>query len=229
MTVIGHFVYNESMIKALAPRVFERHVIPEGTDWTLYHHLIVTQDANVFIDAGLGPRGMIELALYADPSKPHWLIYTHHHFDHVWGADALRFNRIIAAESFNNRLLEDFGRSLAYFKSIQDGPAACVFADTLIQYKTLMGELVLIPAPGHTSDGLMVYVPALGYLFTGDNLPDHGKGPLPELEDPIAYRNTLEIIHRTQAHTLIGSHDEPRPVTDAAILMKALNSSETIG
>ena len=56
MTVIGHFVYNESMIKALAPRVFERHVIPEGTDWTLYHHLIVTQDANVFIDAGLGPQ-----------------------------------------------------------------------------------------------------------------------------------------------------------------------------
>ena len=229
MTVSGHFVYNGAMIKALAPNVFERHVIPEGSDWTLYHHLVVTREANVFIDAGLGPRGVLELALYADPSKPHWLIYTHHHFDHVWGADALRFSRIIAAETFNERLSEDFDRSLAYYKSIQEGPAACIYADTVIQYRTLMGELVLIPAPGHSSDGLMVHVPSLGFLFTGDNLPDHGKGPLPELEDPVAYRATLEAMGRTQAHTLIGAHDDPRPATDAAILLKALNFVETIG
>lgn len=229
MTACGHFVYNGGMIKALAPNVFERHVIPEGTDWTLYHHLIVTSEANVFIDAGLGPRGMTELALYADPSKPYWLIYTHHHFDHVWGAEALRFNRIIAGETFNDRLLADYEMSLAYYKSIQEGPAACVFADTLVQYRTLLGELVLIPAPGHTSDGLMIHVPSLGFLFTGDNLPDHGKGPLPDLEDPVAYRTTLESILRTQAHTLIGSHDEPRPATDVSILMKALNYEQTIG
>lgn len=229
MTVSGHFVYNVSMIKALAPNVYERHVIPEGTDWTLYHHLIVTRDANVFIDAGLGPRALTELALYADPSKPHWLIYTHHHFDHVWGADALRFNRIIAAESFNDHLLVDYERSLAYYKVLQEGLPACVYADTLIQYKTILGDLVLYPAPGHTADGLMVHVPALGFLFTGDNLPDHGKGPLPELEDPSAYRKTVETMLHTQAHTLIGAHDEPRPLTDATNLMKALNLMGTIG
>jgi hydroxyacylglutathione hydrolase len=228
MTVSGHFVYNESMIKAIAPTVFERHVIPEGTDWTLYHHLIITREANVFIDAGLGPRGMAELALYADPSKPHWLIYTHHHFDHVWGAEACRFSRIIASEAFNDCLMADYERSLAYFKSLQEGPAACVYADTLIQYKTVLGDVVLYPAPGHTVDGLMVHVPSLGFLFTGDNLPDRGKGPLPELEDADAYRLTLEIMIRTQAHTLIGAHDEPRPSTDAAILLKALNITQTI-
>lgn len=229
MTACGHFVYNESMIKALAPNVYERHVIPEGTDWTLHHHLIVTNDANVFIDAGLGPRGMTELALYADPSKPHWLIYTHHHFDHVWGADALRFNRIIAADSFNELLMADYERALAYYKVLQEGPPACVYADTLIQYKTILGELVLYPAPGHTPDGLMVHVPALGFLFTGDNLPDHGKGPLPELDNREAYRKTLETMLHTQAHTLIGAHDDPRPLTDVTLLLKALNLMGTIG
>lgn len=229
MTEPGHFVYNGGMIKFLAPNVVERQVTPEGTDWVLYHHLIVTEEANVFIDAGLGPRGMVELALYADPSKPHWLIYTHHHFDHVWGADALRFNRIIAASSFNERLKEDYAISLAYYKELQEGSPACVFADTLIDSVTPLGELVLIPSPGHTSDGLMIHVPRLGFLFTGDNLPDQGKGPLPELEDPLAYRRTLEAMIHTQAHTLIGAHDEPRPISEVDSLLKALNLRVTIG
>jgi glyoxylase-like metal-dependent hydrolase (beta-lactamase superfamily II) len=75
----------------------------------------------------------------------------------------------------------------------------------------------------------MIHVPALGFLFTGDNLPDHGKGPLPELTDPAAYRITLETMLHTQAHTLIGAHDEPRPLSDVPNLLKALNLTGTIG
>ena len=229
MTVIGHFVYNGSMIKAIAPHLYERHVVLEGLDWTLRHHLILTHDANVFIDAGLGSNGMIELAHFADPSKPHWLIYTHHHFVHVWGAAALPFARIIAASTFNERLMEDYAISLAYYKELQEGSPSCVLAKTLIDRVTALGELVLIPAPGHSSDGLMIHLPNQGLLLTGDNLPDHGKGPLPELEDPVAYRDTLETILQTQAHTLIGAHDEPRPLSDVETLLKALNSAHTIG
>ncbi len=229
MTVTGHFVYNGSMIKAIAPNLFERHVVLEGLDWTLRHHLILTHDANVFIDAGLGPHGMIELAHYADPAKPHWLIYTHHHFDHVWGAAALPFTRIIAASTFNERLIEDYAISLAYYKELQEGSPSCVLAKTLIDRVTNLGELVLIPAPGHSSDGLMVHVPHLGFLFTGDNLPDQGKGPLPELEDPLAYRLTLKTMIQTKAHTLIGAHDEPQPLSVVENTLKALNLRTTIG
>lgn len=229
MTVIGHFVYNGSMIKTIAPQVYERHVIPEGLDWTLRHHLILTHEANVFIDAGLGPLGMTELAQYANPSKPHWLIYTHHHFDHVWGAAALPFTRIIAASPFNERLTDDYAISLATYKEFQEGPPSCVPAETLINQVTPLGELILIPAPGHSSDGLMIHVPRLGLLFTGDNLPDQGKGPLPELEDPVAYRLTLEAMIHAKAHTLIGAHDEPQPLSEVDNALKALNLRGTIG
>lgn len=229
MTNSGHFVYNGSMITSLYPNVFERHVTLDGVDWDLKHHLIITSEANVFIDAGLGPIGINALAQFADPSKPHWLIYTHHHFDHVWGAAALKFTRIIAASTFNQRLREDFAIALAYYKDLQEGTPACVLADTVIDQVTPMGDLVLIPAPGHTSDGLMIHVPNLGLLFTGDNLPDQGKGPLPELEDPVAYQSTLEAMIRTQAHTLIGAHDQAQPLSVVSTVLKALNYPDTIG
>lgn len=200
------------MIKEIAPQVYERRSQPEGLSWFINTFLICLDQANIFVDSGLGSKAIEELRVYCDNKKPDVLIYTHYHFDHVWGSGALNFSKIIACEPFNTLLQEDFNRSYAYFKEIKEGDVSCVYADTLIEYKTQLGELTLYPAMGHTQDGLIVHYPKVGLLFMGDNLPDQGKGLLPEINDDLAYRQTLELAKSLNPKTLIGSHcDEVSP------------------
>jgi len=200
------------MIREIAPHVYERRVHPEGVTWFLNTFLITTDQANVYIDSGLGSRAIEDFKSFADPALPNILIYTHYHFDHVWGSGALSFAKVIACEPFNSLLQNDFELSYAYFKELQEGKVGCVFADTLIEYKTQLGPLTLLPAPGHTQDGLVIIDGRSKLAFMGDNLPDQGKGLFPELEDKEAYLKTLQAVKELQPKTLVGSHcDEVSP------------------
>jgi glyoxylase-like metal-dependent hydrolase (beta-lactamase superfamily II) len=212
------------MIREIASHVYERRVQPEGLDWFINTFLICLDQANVYIDSGLGSKAIEELVPYGDPNKPNILIYTHYHFDHVWGSKGASFAKIIACEPFNTLLQEDFELSYAYFKEIQEGEVACVYADTLIDYMTQMGPLTLYPAPGHTPDGLMVHYPQMGLLFMGDNLADHGKGIIPDLQDLEAYKKTIELAISLESKTLIGSHCDEQSSKALDSIMKSLTS-----
>jgi glyoxylase-like metal-dependent hydrolase (beta-lactamase superfamily II) len=212
------------MIREIASHVYERRVQPEGLDWFINTFLICLEQANVFIDSGLGSKAIEELVPYADPKKPNILIYTHYHFDHVWGSKGASFAKIIACEPFNTLLQEDFELSYTYYKEIQEGEVACVYADTLIDYKTQMGPLTLYPAPGHTLDGLMIHYPLVGLLFMGDNLADHGKGNIPDLQDLEAYKKTVELALSLEPKTLIGSHCDEQSSKALESIMKSLTS-----
>lgn len=213
------------MIKEVFPKVYERRTHPEGVSWFLNTYLIVLDQANVYLDSGLGSKAVEELSQKADPSKPNVLIYTHHHFDHVWGSGGLTFAKIIAADPFNTLLLDDFDLSYAYYKEIKEGEVRCVYADTLIENKTQMGPLTLFPAPGHSADGLIVYDFRNKAVFMADNLPDQDKGLLPELDDPQAYLKTLEMVHSLDVKTLLGSHCEAVSASHIELIMKSLTSS----
>jgi len=216
------------MIREIATHVYERRSHPEGLDWFINTFLICLDQANVFIDSGLGTHAIEELIPYCDPLKPNVLIYTHAHFDHVWGSKGTQFAKIIACEPFNTLLQEDFERSYAYFKEVQEGEVGCVYADTLIEYKTQMGPLMLYPAPGHTKDGLMIDYPDRGLLFMGDNLADHGKGNLPELEDCEAYKKTIELAISLESKTLIGSHCDELSSKALESILKSLTSLHSV-
>lgn len=216
------------MIKEIAPQVYERRSQPEGVSWFINTFLICLDEANVFIDSGLGSQAIQELRVYCDDTKPDVLIYTHYHFDHVWGSGALTFAKIIACEPFNTLLQDDFDRSYAYFKEIKEGEVSCVYADTIIDFKTQFGDLTLYPAPGHTPDGLIIHHPKAGLLFMGDNLADQGKGLLPEITDELAYQKTLELALSLNVKTVIGSHcDEVHPSLIESML-KSLTSKPLV-
>ncbi len=216
------------MIKEIALHVYERRSQPEGLNWFINTFLICLDQANVFIDSGLGSKAIEELSIYRDDSKPNILIYTHYHFDHVWGSGALSFEKIIACEPFNALLQEDFDHAYAYFKEIKEGDVQCVYADTLIDFKTQLGELTLYPAKGHTQDGLIIHYPKLGLLFMGDNLPDQGQGLLPEINDEPAYRRTLELALTLNPRTLIGSHCDERGLSLLDSMLKSLTSLSSV-
>ena len=216
------------MITEIAPHIYQRRVQPEGIAWFLNTFLIQLNQANVFIDSGLGSQTIIEMMDYCDPSKPNILIYTHHHFDHVWGSSALKFAKIIACEPFNRLLQDDFERSYAYYKELKEGDVSCVYADTLIEFKTQLGPLTLYPAPGHARDGLMIHVPQADLLIMGDNLPDQGQGLIPELDDPEGYLTTLRLAISLHAKTLIGSHCEPLDSSQLEIMLKSLTTHPNV-
>jgi glyoxylase-like metal-dependent hydrolase (beta-lactamase superfamily II) len=216
------------MIREITAHVYERRVHPEGVDWFINTFLICLDEANVYIDSGLGSKAITDFMPYCDPKKPNILIYTHAHFDHVWGSKGASFSKIIACEPFNTLLEEDFDRSYAYFKEIQEGEVGCVYADTLIDFKTQIGPLVLYPAPGHTQDGLMVHYPKEGLLFMGDNCADHGKGIIPELEDLDAYKKTIDLALSLESKTLLGSHCDELSSKALESIMKSLTSLHSV-
>lgn len=224
-SIASFLFYNGAMIREVFPKIYERRTHPDGVSWFLNTYLIVLDQANVYLDSGLGSKALEELSQNADKSKPNVLIYTHHHFDHVWGSGALTFAKIIAADPFNTLLLEDFDLSYAYYKEIKEGEVRCVYADTLIENKTQLGPLTLIPAPGHSADGLIVFEPKNRLVFMGDNLPDQDKGMLPELDDPQAYRKTLETIRALDAKTLLGCHCEAVSGAQIDVILKSLTST----
>lgn len=213
------------MIREVAPNVYERRVHPEGVTWFLNTYLILTDQANVYIDSGLGSNALEDFDKIADPSKLNILIYTHYHFDHVWGSGALEFTKVIACDPFNTLLQDDFELSYAYFKELKEGKVTCVYADTLIEYKTQIGPLTLYPAPGHTRDGLILFDTRNNLVIMGDNLPDQGKGLLPEIEDSAAYMKTLLLIQSLQPKILLGSHCDEVSIKQIEVMMKSLTST----
>jgi len=213
------------MIREVAPNVYERRVHPEGVAWFLNTFLILTDQANIYIDSGLGSYALEDFDNIAEPSKPNILIYTHYHFDHVWGSGALEFSKVIACEPFNSLLQDDFELSYAYFKELKEGKVTCVYADTLIEYKTQIGPLTLYPAPGHTRDGLIIHDTRNNLVIVGDNLPDQGKGLLPEIEDSAAYLKTLLLIQSLQPKILLGSHCDEVSAKQVEVMMKSLTST----
>jgi len=216
------------MIRQISAHVYERRVHPEGVSWFINTFLICCDHANVFIDSGLGSQAIEDFLPYCDQNKPNNLIYTHYHFDHVWGSGALSFAKIIACEPFNRLLEEDFDRSHAYFKEIQEGTVTCVFADTLIDEKTQMGPLTLYPAPGHTQDGLMIHYPQDDLLILGDNLSDQGQGLTPELLDRDAYIKTIELAISLKVKTLCGSHCDEQSSMVLESILKSLTSTSSV-
>ena len=213
------------MIREVAPNIYERRVHPEGVTWFLNTFLILTDLANVYIDSGLGSLALEEFDGLCDKDKTNILIYTHYHFDHVWGSGALEFSKVIACEPFNTLLQDDFDLSYAYFKELKEGEVSCVYADTLIEFKTQLGPLTLYPAPGHTQDGLIIHDTRSNVVIMGDNLPDQGKGLLPEITDREAYIKTLSLIQSLQAQTLLGSHCDDVDVKQIDAMMKSLTSA----
>ena len=163
---------------------------------------VVTDDGVVVIDALASPRDARDLvtSIRTITDKPiRWLILTHHHPDHHFGAVVFRNlgakiiahpdRRSLASEGGENALLADWVRVVGLdamrgfeFADVPDRPVTAL--DTL----RLGGRIVLISHPGaaHSPGDLTIWLPAKRILFAGDLLiedgvtmvVDGGSGPL---------------------------------------------------
>ena len=143
---------------------------------------VVTGEGVVVIDA-LALRTILEIT--DQPLK--WLVLTHHHPDHHFGAVVLRKagarviahpdRRVLAAEGGENALIADWVRVVGL-----DAMRAFEFADTpdrpVTTADTLrLGEKTLVithPGAGHSAGDLLVWLPKERVLFAGDVLVEDG-------------------------------------------------------
>jgi glyoxylase-like metal-dependent hydrolase (beta-lactamase superfamily II) len=151
---------------------------------------VVTGDGVVVIDALASPRQGEQLLrtireITDQPVK--WLILTHHHPDHHFGAVALRKagarviahpdRRVLATEGGEDALIADWVRvvgldAMRGFEFADTPDRAVTTADTL-----RLGERSIVvthPGAGHSAGDLLVWLPKERVLFAGDVLVEDG-------------------------------------------------------
>lgn len=151
---------------------------------------VVTGDGVVVIDALASPRQGEQLVrtIRRVTGRPIvWLVLTHHHPDHHFGAIALRKagarviahpdKRTLASEGGEDALIADWVRVVGLdamrgfeFADTPDRPVTT--ADTL----RLGGRTIVIarPGAGHSAGDLVVWLPRERVLFAGDVLVEDG-------------------------------------------------------
>ena len=151
---------------------------------------VVTDSGVVVIDAMASPRQGEELVRAirsVTPQPIRWLVLTHHHPDHHFGAVVFRRlgakviahpdRRVLASEGGEDALIADWVRVVGLdamrgfeFADVPDRPVTGT--DTL----RLGGRVLIITHPGaaHSAGDLMVWLPGERILFAGDVLVEDG-------------------------------------------------------
>ncbi|HEU5304644.1 MAG TPA: rhodanese-like domain-containing protein [Gemmatimonadales bacterium] len=151
---------------------------------------VVTSAGVIVIDALASPRDGERLvatirAVTRQPIK--WLILTHHHPDHHFGAAVFRRlgakviahpdRRVLASEGGEDALIADWVRvvgldAMRGFEFADVPDRRVTGADTL----RLGGRIVIVSHPGaaHSAGDLMVWLPSERILFAGDLLVEDG-------------------------------------------------------
>jgi glyoxylase-like metal-dependent hydrolase (beta-lactamase superfamily II) len=151
---------------------------------------VVTRDGIVVIDAEGSPRDgetLLRTIRSVSQRAIRWLVLTHHHPDHHFGAIVFRKagakviahpdSRTLASEGGLDNQMIDWIRVVGL-----DAMRGFEYADTPDRPVTKSDTLrigsrrviVLAPGPAHTPGDLMVWVPDAGVLFAGDILVEDG-------------------------------------------------------
>jgi glyoxylase-like metal-dependent hydrolase (beta-lactamase superfamily II) len=151
---------------------------------------IVTSKGVLVIDALASPADgerLLRTIQKITPEPVKWLVLTHHHPDHHFGAVVFRRagariiahpdRRVLAGEAGPEQLIADWTRVVGRgamrgfsYADIPDHPVTAT--DTLH-----LGERTIVivhPGAAHTAGDLMVWLPAERILFAGDILVEDG-------------------------------------------------------
>ena len=151
---------------------------------------VVTDSGVVVIDAMASPRQaeqLVQAIRSVTPQPIKWLVLTHHHPDHHFGAVVFRRlgakviahsdRRVLASEGGEDALIADWVRVVGL-----DAMRGFEFADvpdhsvTGMDTLRLGGRTLIITHPGaaHSAGDLMVWLPHERILFAGDVLVEDG-------------------------------------------------------
>ena len=198
----------------LAPGVY---VVPgdtgRGSEGRPNAGFVVTRGGVVVIDALASPRqgeALLRTVREVTRQPVRWLVLTHHHPDHTFGAIVFRRagakviahpnSRVLANEGGPDALMADWVRVVGL-----DAMRGFEFADTPDRPVTtsdsllLGGRTIVIshPGAGHSAGDLIVWLPKERVLFAGDLLIEDGvtmvvDGSARDLERGLAKIDSLQ-------------------------------------
>ena len=177
--------------RRLAPGIY---VVPgdsgRGSEGRPNAGFIVTGEGVVVVDALASPQQgerLLRTIRQVTRQPVVWLVLTHHHPDHHFGAIVFRRagakviahpdTRVLASEAGQDALVADWTRVVGIdamrgfeFADVPDRPVTAT--DTL----RLGGRTIIIthPGAGHTAGDLMIWLPSERVLFAGDVLVEDG-------------------------------------------------------
>jgi cyclase len=175
---------------------------------------IVTSEGTVVIDTLPFPRETREMLdfLRAESKRGiRYVINTHHHADHVYGNFLFDEADIISSERCREVMRKSGEKNLAEAK--QQTPE---LAEVKLRLPNLtfpekmslhLGDRVLrlMPLPGHTPDGIGIYVEGDKILFAGDAVM-----PLPYIfwGDRVVLQETLRSLKEMNLENIVQGHGE---------------------
>lgn len=167
-------------------------------------------DGALVIDPGILPREIGAIAWYVENSeKPaRYVVYTHHHWDHILGGQSFPGAQRLAHRCFPDAMqaghsLDAIRRFDAEYYVDRDPPFEFQPPHTLVDdgWTGSLGDVEFKPIhlPGHAMDMLGVHVPAEKTLFAADMLSDI---ELPMIEGD--GRDYLRSLHKINAMVVSG-------------------------
>ncbi len=175
---------------------------------------IVTSEGTVVIDTLPFPREtreMIEFLRGESPRGIRYVVNTHHHADHVYGNYLFQEADIISSERCREIMRKSGEKNLAEAKAQTPELAEVSLRLPNIAFPDKMslflGDRVmrLMTLPGHTLDGIGVYVEGDKILFSGDAVM-----PLPYIfwGDRAIMQETLRGLREMNLENIVQGHGD---------------------
>jgi glyoxylase-like metal-dependent hydrolase (beta-lactamase superfamily II) len=173
---------------------------------------IVTADGVVVIDTLPFPSETRQVIEYLERRAPvKYVIYTHYHADHTYGGYLFRNAQFIAHELCHELLMTRGEAGLRLARSQNPGLADVQLRLPDIVFSTEMSlrlggkTFVLAHSPGHTPDGITVYIREDKILFASDTVM-----PVPYIVDGDAsiMLNSLQALKGMALENVVQGHGE---------------------
>jgi glyoxylase-like metal-dependent hydrolase (beta-lactamase superfamily II) len=213
----------EFLVKQLAPKPAARRAAPSievatSGIWQLSSVILSSRGRSWLIDPGYFPREVAELASRAAARGPtEVVVFTHGHWDHVVGWRAFRGAKVMGSERLSRAVAAGEPTAAKDLAGARDFDGRW-YVERPIDWppeiqplregdRATLGDLEIeaLILPGHSADGVGLWIAERGALICGDYL-----SPLeiPFVDDLAAYAKTLRrlIAFLDQVELVIPGH-----------------------